>query len=95
MTARRGDVVLRLYVAGTSTRSTRAIQNAKQICEQHLAGHYQLEVIDIFQQPGMAREDQIVAVPTLVRKLPVPRRRFVGDLSARQVVLDGLDVKRK
>ena len=95
MTARRGDVVLRLYVAGTSERSTRAIRNAKQICEEHLLGRYQLEVIDIFQQPALARDDQILAVPTLIRRLPPPPRRFIGDLSDREIVLDGLDVKRK
>jgi circadian clock protein KaiB len=87
--------VFRLYVAGTSERSTRAIQNAKQICEQYLPGRYELEVIDIFQQTSRAREDQVVAVPTLIKKLPVPLKRFIGDLSNRDVVLVGLDVKRK
>jgi circadian clock protein KaiB len=87
--------VFRLYVAGTSERSTRAIQNAKQICEKYLPGRYELEVIDIFQQTSRAREDQVVAVPTLIKKLPVPLKRFIGDLSNRDVVLVGLDVKRK
>jgi len=87
--------MLRLYVAGTSERSSRAIHNAKQICDEHLRGHYELEVIDIFQQPRRAREDQILAVPTLIRRLPAPLKRFIGDLSDREVVLDGLDVKRK
>jgi len=87
--------VLRLYIAGSSERSTRAIENAKQICEEHLAGSYELDVIDIFQQPTLARDDQILAVPTLIKKLPLPLRRFIGDLSDRDVVLVGLDVKRK
>lgn len=87
--------MLRLYVAGTSVRSARAIQNAKQICEEHLPGRYELEVIDIFQQTSRAREDQIVAVPTLIKKLPSPLKRFIGDLSDRDVVLVGLDVKRR
>jgi len=86
-------LVLRLYVAGTSTRSTRAIQNAKQICEDHLAGRYELEVIDIFQQPKLAKDDQILAVPTLIKKLPLPLRRFIGDLSDRDLLLVGLDLR--
>lgn len=87
--------MLRLYVAGTSERSARAIRNAKQICEEYLAGRYELEVIDIFQQTGRAREDQVVAVPTLIRRQPEPLRRFIGDLSDLEVVLVGLDVKRR
>jgi circadian clock protein KaiB len=87
--------VLRLYVAGTSARSTRAIFNAKSLCEQHLAGRYKLEVIDILQQPTLAKDDQILAVPTLIKKLPVPLRRFIGDLSDPDVLLIGLDLKRK
>ena len=87
-------LVLRLYVAGTSARSARAIRNAKQICDEHLAGRYELEVIDIFQQPHRAKDDQILAVPTLIKRLPAPLKRFIGDLSDRDVVLVGLDVKR-
>jgi circadian clock protein KaiB len=87
--------VLRLYVAGTSERSARAIRNAKQICEEHLPGRYELEVIDIFQQTERAKDDQIVAVPTLIKKLPVPLKRFIGDLSNRDVVLVGLDMKKR
>jgi len=87
--------VLRLYVAGTSERSARAIQNAKQICDEYLPGRYELEVIDIFQEPTRARDDQIVAVPTLIKKLPLPLKRFIGDLSNRDVILVGLDVKRR
>ena len=89
----KSKVVLRLYIAGSSDRSLRAIQNAKQICDDHLAGTYELEVIDIFQQPKLAKDDQILAVPTLIKKLPLPLRRFIGDLSDTDVVLVGLDVK--
>jgi circadian clock protein KaiB len=87
--------VLRLYVAGTSARSTRAIQNAKQICEHYLPERYELEVIDIFQQPKLAKDDQILAVPTLIKRLPLPLRRFIGDLSDKDLLLVGLDVKAK
>jgi circadian clock protein KaiB len=87
-------MTLRLYIAGTSERSVRAIQNAKQICEEYLSGRYDLEVIDIFQQPTLAKDDQILAVPTLIKKLPAPLRRFIGDLSNREVVLVGLDLKK-
>ena len=87
--------VLRLYVAGNSERSARAIRNAKQICDENLAGRYELEVIDVFQQTSRARDDQVIAIPTLIKKLPVPLKRFIGDLSDRDVVVVGLDVKRK
>ena len=92
---RHPTYVLRLYIAGTSQRSTEAIQNAKHVCEEHLAGRYDLEVIDIFQQPTLARDDQVLAVPTLIKKLPSPLRRFIGDLSNRDVILFGLDLKRR
>ena len=88
-------MLLRLYVAGTSPRSLRAIQNAKEICDENLAGSYELQIIDIFQQPSLAKDDQILAVPTLIKKLPAPLRRFIGDLSDRKVVLVGLDLKRR
>ncbi|MEO8699350.1 MAG: circadian clock KaiB family protein [Kofleriaceae bacterium] len=87
--------VLRLYVAGASERSTRAIQNAKQICNEYLEGRYDLEVVDVLQQPTLAKDDQILAVPTLIKRLPAPLRRIIGDLSNREVVLVGLDLKRK
>lgn len=86
--------VLRLYVAGTSVRSTRAIKNARAICDEHLAGRYALDVVDIFQQPALAKDDQILAVPTLIKKLPAPLRRFIGDLSNRDVVIVGLDLRK-
>jgi circadian clock protein KaiB len=93
--ARRPKYVLRLYVAGSSSRSARAIQNARDACEENLHGRYELEVIDIFQQPKLAKDEQIVAVPTLIKKLPAPIRRFIGDLSDREELLIGLDLKRK
>jgi circadian clock protein KaiB len=86
-------VVLRLFVAGSTDRSVRAIRNAKAICEEFLSNQYELDIIDILQQPDVAREEQILAVPTLVKKSPLPLRRFIGDLSNRDVVLVGLDVK--
>jgi circadian clock protein KaiB len=81
---------LRLYVAGPTPRSTRAIVNARRICEQYLRGRYALEVIDLYQQPALAAEDQIVAAPTLLRMRPLPLRRLIGDLSDRARVLVGL-----
>jgi len=85
--------LLRLYVAGTTPRSARAIANIKEICEEHLKGLYNLQVIDLYQQPVLAKGDQIIAVPTLIRKLPLPLRRIIGDLSNRERVLIGLDLK--
>ena len=84
--------VLRLYVTGTTARSTRAIANLREVCEQHLPDRYELEVIDIYQQPELASREQLVAVPTLIKRLPLPLRRLVGDLSNRQRVLAGLDL---
>lgn len=84
---------LRLYVAGQSARSVSAIANLKRVCEQHLEGRYSVEVIDLMEQPQLAEGDQILAVPTLVRKLPDPLRRIVGDLSNTDRVLIGLDLK--
>lgn len=84
--------LLRLYVAGFTSRSTTAIANLKAICEEHLKGRYELDVVDIYQQPQLARRAQIVAAPTLIRKLPQPLRRIVGDMSHTQRVLVGLDL---
>ncbi len=84
--------VLRLYVTRLTPRSTRAIDNIRTICERHLAGRYELEVIDIRQRPELARAEQIVAVPTLIKELPPPLRRLVGDLSDTERVLVHLDV---
>jgi circadian clock protein KaiB len=84
---------LRLYVAGQTPRSIAAVANLKRICEQHLEGRYRIEVIDLLERPQLARGDQILALPTLVRKLPVPIRKLVGDLSDTERVLVGLDVR--
>jgi len=86
-------VILRLYVAGTTPNSTRAILAARKLCQEHLDGLYRLEVIDIYQRPRLARDEQIVAVPTLVKRLPPPLRRLVGDLSVSERVLIGLDLR--
>jgi circadian clock protein KaiB len=82
--------VLKLYVTGATGRSLRAIANIKAICEQYLKGRYDLEVVDIYRRPALLRRDQIVAVPTLVKMLPVPLRLLVGDLSRTEQVLHGL-----
>jgi circadian clock protein KaiB len=86
--------VLRLYVAGMTARAMRAITNVREICDQHLAGRYDLEVVDVYQQPGLAKDEQIVAAPTLVKKSPLPLRRMIGDMSQRDRVLLGLDLDR-
>jgi circadian clock protein KaiB len=82
--------MLKLYVTGATARSLRAIANIKAICEQYLKGRYRLEVVDVYRRPALLRMDQIVAVPTLVKKLPVPLRLLVGDLSRTEQVLHGL-----
>jgi circadian clock protein KaiB len=87
--------VLRLYVTGMTPRSTEAFAAIKAICEERLQGRYDLEVIDIYQHPQLAIDEQIIAVPTLVKKLPAPLRRLVGDLSNEERVLLGLDLRRK
>ncbi len=85
--------VLRLYVAGVTPKSTEAILNIKKICEDHLKGRYELEVIDIYQQPILAAGEQIIAAPTLVRKLPPPLRKFIGTMTDVDRILVGLDLK--
>lgn len=87
--------VLRLYVTGATARSRRAIVNLDGICREYLKGRYDLEVIDVYQKPTLAKDEQIIAAPTLIRKLPLPIRRIIGDLSDRDAVLLGLDLKRK
>jgi len=84
--------VLKLYVTGATARSLRAIANIKAICEQYLKGRYDLEVVDIYQRPARLRGEQIVAVPTLIKRFPAPMRRMVGDLSRTEQVLRGLDL---
>ncbi len=85
--------VLRLYVTGMTMRSMQAIANLRAICETRLQGRYELEVVDIYQHPRLARDEQIVAAPTLIRKLPLPLRRMVGNLSEEERVLMGLDLR--
>ncbi len=84
--------VLRLYVTGLTPRSARAVKNLQAICDERLAGRYDLEVIDIYQQRVLTRGEQIIAAPTLIKKLPLPMRRIIGDLSNRERVLIGLDL---
>lgn len=84
--------ILRLYVTGFTPKSQHAIANVKRICEEYLKGRYELEVVDIYQQPALARGEQIIATPTLIKKLPVPLRRFIGDMASTEKILFGLDL---
>src|ERR1044071_4423666 len=86
---------LKLYVAGQTAKSLQAFANLKRICEEHLAGEYRIEVIDLLKNPQLAQGDQILAVPTLVRKLPEPVRKIIGDLSNTERVLVGLDLRAR
>ena len=86
----RETYVLRLYVTGMTARSTRAISAVRSVCDEHLAGRYTLEIIDVYQQPARIREDQVVAIPTLVKSGPSPLRRIIGDMSNRDRLLLGL-----
>jgi circadian clock protein KaiB len=86
---------LRLYVTGMTPRSTSAVQNIKRICEEHLEGRYKLEVVDVYQRPALAKGEQIIATPTLIRCLPLPLRRFIGDMSRTDKILLGLDLQPK
>ena len=90
-----GEYNLRLYVAGQTPKSLSAIANLKRICEDHLAGRYNIEVIDLLVTPQLAAGDQIVAVPTLVRRLPPPLKRVIGDLSNTERVIVGLDIRAR
>lgn len=87
--------ILRLYVSGSTPRSILAIQNIKRICEDHLQGRYELEIVDIYQQPELARTQQLLAAPTLVKQEPRPVRRIVGDMSNEENVLIGLDLRTR
>ncbi|MGD0089378.1 MAG: circadian clock KaiB family protein [Planctomycetota bacterium] len=89
----KGKYVLRLYVTGITPRSERAIRSVKEVCEEHLKGRYELEIIDIYQQPGALKEDQIIVAPTLIKKLPLPLRRLIGDMANKERVLIGLDLR--
>ncbi len=87
--------ILRLYVTGMSLRSTMAIENVKKICDENLKGRYELEVIDVLQQPEYVKKEQLLAAPTLIKKLPLPLRRLIGDMSNKDRVLVGLDLVPK
>jgi circadian clock protein KaiB len=89
----RKKYLLRLYVTGQTPRSVKSVDNLKRFCEQHLQGQYNMEVIDIYQQPALASENQIIAAPTLIKSLPLPLRRLVGDFSNPDRVLLGLGLK--
>ncbi len=91
-TARKETYLLRLFVAGSSPKSARAISNIRDVCEKYLKGKYELEVIDLYQNPIMASEEQIIAAPTLIKKLPLPLRRIIGDLSDSDKLIVGLDL---
>jgi len=86
--------MLSLYITGSTSRSVLAITNLKKICEEYLEGKYELEVIDLYKNPLAAREEQIIAAPTLIKKLPLPFRRIIGDMSNEEKVLMGLDVRK-
>ncbi len=88
----RQAYILRLFVAGMTARSTRAVENIRAICEEHFAGAYELEVINLYEQPALATGEQIIAAPTCVRELPLPARRVIGDMSNTARVLAGLDL---
>ncbi len=87
------NYLFRLYVSGTSSRSATAIANIRLICEQYLAGHYELEVIDVYQQPQATKSAQVIVVPTLIKELPLPAQRFVGDMSKTEKIVVGLRLR--
>ncbi len=86
---------LRLYVAGLNTKSKQAIENITKICEENLKGRYNLQIIDIYQQPSLAAGEQIIAAPTLIKKLPLPLRKFIGNMESREKIIVGLDLRIK
>jgi len=87
--------VLKLYVTGMTPRSMEAIMNIKKICQENLSGRYELDIIDIFRQPVLAKGEQIIAAPTLIKKLPLPFRKFIGDMSDTEKILIGLNLRHK
>lgn len=91
--ARTQRYLLRLYVAGVTPRSEEAIRSVKAVCQEHLAGRCDLEVIDIYQQPTLAKDEQIIAVPTLIKKLPAPLRKIIGSMADTEKMLVGLDLR--
>lgn len=93
--ADKARYVLRLYTTGATPNSITAIRNLRNICDEYLLGRYDLEVIDVFQQPHLAKGEKIIAAPTLIKKLPLPLRRLIGDMSDTKRVLIGLDLRKK
>ena len=93
--ARAKEWELRLYIAGKTPRAVKAFENLRRVCEEHLAGRYHIEIIDLLETPTLAKGDQIVAVPTLVRRLPEPVRKIIGDLSNTERLLVGLDIRER
>jgi circadian clock protein KaiB len=91
----RAKYILRLYVTGMTPKSTRAIANVQELCEKYLGGAYELKVIDIYQQPKLAAGEQIIATPTLIKQLPLPFRKLIGDMSDTEKFLLGIDLKQK
>lgn len=89
-----GKYILRLFIAGINPKSKRAIENLRELCDEYLKDRYELEIIDIYQQPIFAKEGKIIAAPTLIKELPLPIRRFVGDLSDKEKLLLGLDLRK-
>ena len=87
--------LLRLYIAGVTPKSRVAMDNVKRLCEEHLKGRYELDIVDMYQQPKLAKGEQIIAVPTLIKKLPVPLRKLIGDMSDEEKFLVGMDLKPK
>jgi circadian clock protein KaiB len=87
---KHGKYILRLFITGASPNSVKAITNLKELCEAHLKGRYLLEIVDVYQQPALAKEQQIIALPLLIKKFPLPERRMIGDLSNTEKVLKGL-----
>ncbi len=85
--------VLRLYVSGATSRSSKAVENIRNFCEEHLKGRYELEIVDIYQQPGLLEKDQVIAAPTLIKSLPPPLRKLIGDMSDEEKIMIGLDIK--
>jgi circadian clock protein KaiB len=90
----KNKYILRLYITGSTSRSVLALTNLKKICDEYLEGRYELEVIDLYQMPILAKDEQIIAAPTLIKKLPLPFRRIIGDMSNVEKVLMGLDLKK-
>ncbi|HEX5223443.1 MAG TPA: circadian clock KaiB family protein [Verrucomicrobiae bacterium] len=91
----RHGFVLKLFITGMTSHSLAAISSIKKICEQHLSGQYELEIVDLYRQPARAKKHQIVAAPTLIKEQPLPMRRMVGNMSDEARVMDGLNVKKK